>query len=528
MSDINWHNMEGLQDGYLRVLANIAFHGDFGTAHNYGDVADDMIGVFEWNVTSYAYEWYVPVHDLMMIYNDYYGTDDNVMTEEIVNTCSGMLLIGRLGEQIIGRSLYYYYAKKSPVMLDMLRDYYLGGLDDMATWTSLVWRQAARALINGTDHCDIPHNTLALNCGESVRAMDWVVDQMKTNLAHNPGEKAYNDLFLPSLEDVEITPEGRGVRIKIKADSIQKALENTENNDRNAPKLKEDPSDLKAKFIISTRHGYGTLGKALELVDLDNDGSTDLVASTPGVNSECLFILFDVQNNLEEGEGVVNMIEDLADISICHRDSLSRFGTSLAIFDLNNDGVLDVAVGHPYSGVQQLQYHGGVTIHLGEVRDDGAYVVTNDTIAVSCSDKACGLGSVMVEHEGNLYLGAPNAGAGGNQRGGVVVINETILAERTKINIPDDVGWSYTGVQDYEHFGSSIAVTEKAIVVGSPTFRVTSSKDQPKYSQDDLQAAGKVTIFKENEGFEMAGRHSFDGLGSSLTTVSAKIDGVSR
>ena len=30
------------------------------------------------------------------------------------------------------------------------RDYYLGGLDDMAAWTSLVWEQAAVALSGGT------------------------------------------------------------------------------------------------------------------------------------------------------------------------------------------------------------------------------------------------------------------------------------------------------------------------------------------------------------------------------------------
>ena len=34
----------------------------------HGDIAADMIGLFEWNVTSYATEWYVPVEDIMEIY----------------------------------------------------------------------------------------------------------------------------------------------------------------------------------------------------------------------------------------------------------------------------------------------------------------------------------------------------------------------------------------------------------------------------------------------------------------------------
>ena len=59
------------------------------------------------------------------------------------------------------------------------RDYYLGGLDDMSTWTSIVWRQAARALLNGTENCDIPHNTLGLSCStDNQHNMDSVVEMM--------------------------------------------------------------------------------------------------------------------------------------------------------------------------------------------------------------------------------------------------------------------------------------------------------------------------------------------------------------
>ena len=36
-------------------------------------------------------------------------------------------------------------------------------------------RQAAVALLQGTEDCSIPHNTLELDCSGS---MDWVVDMM--------------------------------------------------------------------------------------------------------------------------------------------------------------------------------------------------------------------------------------------------------------------------------------------------------------------------------------------------------------
>ena len=34
----------------------------------YIDVAGDMIGVYEWNVTDYATQWFLPTQDLINIY----------------------------------------------------------------------------------------------------------------------------------------------------------------------------------------------------------------------------------------------------------------------------------------------------------------------------------------------------------------------------------------------------------------------------------------------------------------------------
>merc|ERR1719244_1244660 len=103
------------------------------------------------------------------------------MTADVVDVCSGMLLVGRVAEQAAGRFLYYQFAKKSPVMLDMFRDYFMGGLDDMSTWTSIVWQQAVKALLGGTDGCNIPHNTLGVTC-----EMARVVEKMSKNLYYHP------------------------------------------------------------------------------------------------------------------------------------------------------------------------------------------------------------------------------------------------------------------------------------------------------------------------------------------------------
>ena len=48
-------------------------------------------------------------------------------------------------------------------------------------------------------------------------------------------------------------------------------------------------------------------------------------------------------------------------------EKLSRFGTSLGVGDFNKDGLLDLVVGEPYAGYQDLQYGGGVAVLLGNL-----------------------------------------------------------------------------------------------------------------------------------------------------------------
>ena len=98
----------------------------------------------------------------------------------------------------------------------------MGGLDDMSTWTNIVWRQAAKALLGGTEGCDIPHNTLGINCQEE-RDMDWVVEMMSKNLV-NPSLNLSHFEYLPTFKDLEITPEGREIKKSIPERKISNSM----------------------------------------------------------------------------------------------------------------------------------------------------------------------------------------------------------------------------------------------------------------------------------------------------------------
>ena len=142
----------------------------------------------------------------------------------------------------------------------------------------------------------------------------------------------------------------------------------------------------------------------------------DLIVSAPGV-SGCVYVVMAFLTVLQEES--LNIIEDLATIKLCTDFEYARFGTAVAVIDINNDGVNDLAIGHPYTGADSLQYHGGVTIYTG---DSGEQFQLIPSIKFTCTEHPCGLGRTLFAHNGTIFMGAPEAGAGGTQRGAVIRI----------------------------------------------------------------------------------------------------------
>jgi len=153
---------------------------------------------------------------------------------------------------------------------------------------------------------------------------------MSKNLYHHPLNSSHLD-FLPTFDDLEFIPEGRGIKIRIPEIHIQNAIEagkaelefDIEHDKTN------DPSDLLPTLTVTTRSPYSTLGKAMELVDINIDGETDLIVGSPGVRG-CVYIILGYYQRLQEE---VVYIEDVADLTICGKKEYGRFGSSLAIFD---------------------------------------------------------------------------------------------------------------------------------------------------------------------------------------------------
>merc|ERR1719318_329052 len=124
-----------------------------------------------------------------------------------------------------------------------------------------------------------------------------------------------------------------------------------------------------------------------------------------------------------------------------------------------------------------------------------------------------------------LLISAPFAGIGGRQRGGVITLKQQSDWESGReYLVPGDIDWDFTGEQDFEQLGASLTAGPGFVAVGSSTFRITAMEDG-SFSEDDLQAAGHVNIFKANSSFEIVGSSEFGALGCSLAVVEMTMDG---
>ncbi|KAH8150191.1 uncharacterized protein LAJ45_05877 [Morchella importuna] len=150
--DASWHAIR-LPSGLLAALAAVDFGGDEEKAHRVLDFGGDFMvaaRLARMGQESRAWiggEWKVPIDDIMEIYKRM-GREVNKF---VLRYCTMRGLAALRSDLAVGPSLLDSMASQSPMLVNSLDDYYLGGLDEMTSRTVSCWSNLTRWFANGID-----------------------------------------------------------------------------------------------------------------------------------------------------------------------------------------------------------------------------------------------------------------------------------------------------------------------------------------------------------------------------------------
>ncbi|XP_070798570.1 phosphatidylinositol-glycan-specific phospholipase D isoform X2 [Pituophis catenifer annectens] len=532
VADVSWHSL-GIEQGFLRAMAAIDFHGSYSQAHSTGDFGGDVLSQYELDFDYLNASWYVPVKDLLSIYEDYYGKE--VITENTIVDCSYLLLLNLYAEITAAAKLYPIYANKSPFLVDKFYDYFLGGVDDMAFSSNNIFQLTSWMLNYGTSGCFIPENPLFIRCEDEQRNFPMFKESRTQHYRKITSEVA------KSVEK-NISFTERGVYLKVpgwtmfqNSDTAESLMNVLGVLQRRSSKYITKPS---ASYFLKTP--YAKLGSAMASADLNQDGYDDLVVGAPGyshlgqIQLGRIYIVYGNESGLPHSN--LDLDQEADEILEGTKPS-GRFGSAIAILDFNVDGILDLAVGAPSVGARELSYRGSVYIFLGN-RGGGFHSLPNITII--CKEIYCNLGwSLMtadVDRNGDndLVLGSPYAPADGIQRGFVASFYSSSYRNRKSLLFVSDADWMVKGESDYGWFGSSLSsvqlLNKTLLLIGSP-FGKNCRRLECYFSEHNRQAVGKVYGYippNTKSWFTLRGDDENGKFGSALATGFLSIEGISK
>ncbi|KAF5925094.1 hypothetical protein HPG69_008771 [Diceros bicornis minor] len=519
VADISWHSL-GIEQGFLRTMGDIDFHGSFPEAHSTGDFGGDVLSQFEFNFNYLARRWYVPTEDLLEIYKKLYGRE--VITKKAIIDCSYLQFLAMYGEMLAISKLYPTYSRKSPFLVEQFQEYFLGGLDDMAFWSTKIYHLMSFMLENGTSDCNLPENPLFIACSGQ---------QNNTQSSKVQKNDFHRHLTVSLTKDIRknINYTGRGVFFSVNSwisDSplsfMYQVLE------RNIQTMFTGSSHQPSKHISSPLASYflslpyARLGWAMTSADLNQDGYGDLVVGAPGysrpghVQVGRVYLMYGNDLGLppvdldldKEAHGILEGFEGK---SLVPLQPSGRFGSALAVLDFNQDGLPDLAVGAPSVGSEKLTY----------------------------KDIYCNLGWTLLatdmngDSEPDLVIGSPFAPGGGKQKGIVAAFySGPSQSDKEQLNV-QAANWLVRGEEDFAWLGYSlhgVSVNNKTLLlVGSPTWKNASSLGHLFRVRDEKQNLGRVYgYFPPNcqSWFTISGDKALGKLGTSLSSGHVMVKGT--
>jgi len=494
VADISWHSL-GIDQGFIRAMANVNFHAVFGDAHDVADIGGDMMSQLQGDDSQIdQFKWFVPSADLYEIYKEYYGKE--VITKDIIEECSTLLFLAWLGEKIAGAKLFKTYAKKSPFLHENLHNYFLGGIHDMASWTNEIWQHTETMIEHGTEACYVPKSTLFIRCDKN-----YAVPQSRNDDLRNPGKPYVRIKHNLRSTDVVKKRTGLGMFLyprKRTLASLEAHRQGRAVKEAIKEATREDYKDVQRLPITSSRP-YSEAGRFVSIAETLPIGAS-LLYGAPNFNLEGMaqvgrVFVVNASSILSEKQNFENSLRDVDYDVLEGTERLGKFGWDVAVVDINKDGLDDIAISAPSQGGKDLHYYGAVYFYFG--RKGQKYPKSADLVVEGNStfeNFGYTLLATDVNRDGykDLVIGSPFAAITGPQRGRV----DVVLAMSNVSEIKREI--LAIGYHDYQWFGYSLDVhqtkSQLLLFVGAPASRKCANKDC-SYSPKDVQEKGKVYIF---------------------------------
>ena len=294
---------------------------------------------------------------------------------------------------------------------------------------------------------------------------------------------------------------------------------------------------------------YGQLGRAIAVGDFNGDGQREIAVSAPyfsnlqNIQAGIVYILS--VKGLKSG-----LIQQNANYSLSINDTyVSRFGYSLAVVDLNMDGIDDLAVSAPTSHGTSLNYLGEVYVFFGS--NHGLGKIPNVTISSPFPTQTPHvpggkwdsqfnvlgekLKCIDLDNDGfkDLLIGSPHTttSPAAFQRGRVSAFYAA-SGHYGSLSV-NDADWYLEGSQNYELFGYSFEISynllKPILLIGSPGYR-EEDQTQGRIYAFNLDGRKMPTLcFTINSNTSSQFGQSlaisdFYGTGESILAVSSSVE----